>query len=36
VGMLWNSTAVEPTGMQLEVMDMLYNLPFKDWMELDK
>lgn len=36
VGMLWNSTAVEPTGMQLEVMDMLYHLPFKDWMELEK
>ena len=36
VGMLWNSTAVEPTGMQLEVLDMLYNQPAKDWMELDK
>lgn len=36
VGMLWNSTAVEPTGMQLEVLDMLYHQPFKDWMELDK
>jgi beta-lactamase class C len=36
VAMLWNSTAVEPTGMQLEVLDMLYNQPFKDWMELDK
>jgi len=36
VAMLWNSTAVEPTGMQLEVMDMLYNQPFKDWMELEK
>lgn len=36
VGMLWNSNAVEPTGMQLEVFDMLYHLPFKDWTELDK
>lgn len=36
VGMLWNSNAVEPTGMQLEVMDMLYNQPFKDWLELKK
>jgi beta-lactamase class C len=36
VGMLWNSNAVEPTGMQLEVFDMLYRQPFKDWMELDK
>jgi beta-lactamase class C len=36
VGMLWNSTAVEPTGMQLEVLDMLYHQPFKDWLELEK
>jgi beta-lactamase class C len=36
VGMLWNSNAVEPTGMQLEVFDMLYNLPTKDWLELEK
>jgi beta-lactamase class C len=36
VGMLWNSNAVEPTGMQLEVFDMLYRQPSKDWMELDK
>ena len=36
VGMLWNSTAIEPTGMQLEVLDMLYHQPFKDWLELEK
>lgn len=36
VGMLWNSNAVEPTGMQLEVFDMLYHLPTKNWMDLDK
>jgi len=36
VGMFWNSNAVEPTGMQLEVMDMLYHQPFKDWLELEK
>ena len=36
VVMLWNSDAVEPTGMQLEVFDMLYHLPFKDWTELDR
>lgn len=36
VGMLWNSAAVEPTGMQLEVFDMLYRQPFRDWMELEK
>ena len=36
VGMLWNSQAVEPTGMQLEVFDMLYHQPFKDWLELER
>ncbi|RYD91372.1 MAG: class A beta-lactamase-related serine hydrolase, partial [Sphingomonadales bacterium] len=36
VGMLWNSQAVEPTGMQLEVFDMLYHQPFKDWVELER
>lgn len=36
VAMLWNSNAVEPTGMQLEVLDMLYRQPFHDWSELDK
>ena len=36
VGMLWNSNAVEPTGMQLEVFDMLYRQPPKDWLELEK
>ena len=36
VGMLWNSNAVEPTGMQLEVFDMLYHQPTKDWLELEK
>ncbi len=36
VAMLWNSNAIEPTGMQLEVFDMLYRQPAKDWMELDE
>jgi len=36
VGLLWNSAAVEPTGIQLEVFDMLYNQPFRDWVELEK
>lgn len=36
VGMLWNSQAVEPTGIQLEVFDMLYNRPFRDWVELER
>jgi beta-lactamase class C len=32
---LWNSSAREPGGLEFEVMDMLYGLPFHDWMELD-
>ena len=36
VGMLWNSQAVEPTGIQLEVFDMLYHRPFRDWVQLEK
>jgi beta-lactamase class C len=32
---LWNSAAREPGGIEFEVMDMLYGLPFHDWMELD-
>ena len=34
--MLWNSQAVEPTGIQLEVFDMLYHRPFRDWVQLEK
>ena len=26
----------QPGGLEFEVMDMLYHLPFRDWMELDK
>ena len=32
---LWNSNTNQPAGMEFEVMDMLYHLPFRDWMELD-
>ena len=32
---LWNSSATQPGGIEFEVMDMLYGLPFRDWMELD-
>lgn len=32
---LWNSNSRKPVGLQLEVMDMVYGLPAKDWMELD-
>jgi beta-lactamase class C len=33
---LWNSNTSEPGGLEFEVMDMLYHLPFRDWLELNK
>jgi beta-lactamase class C len=33
---LWNSNTSQAGGLEFEVMDMLYRLPFRDWMELDK
>ena len=33
---LWNSNTSQPGGLEFEVMDMLYGLQFRDWMELDK
>ena len=33
---LWNSSTSQPGGLEFEVMDMLYKLEFRDWMELDK
>ena len=33
---LWNSNTSQPGGLEFEVMDMIYHLPFRDWMELDK
>jgi beta-lactamase class C len=32
---LWNSDTWRPGGLEFEVMDMIYHLPFRDWMELD-
>ena len=32
---LWNSGSGKPNGLEYEVMDMIYGLPFRDWMELD-
>ena len=32
---LWNSNTSQPAGLEFEVMDMLYKLPFRDWMEID-
>lgn len=31
---LWNSGVSRPTGLQFEVMDMVYGLPKRDWMRL--
>jgi beta-lactamase class C len=33
---LWNSSTNQPAGLEFEVMDMIYKLPFKDWLDLDK
>ena len=32
---LWNSNTSQPAALEFEVMDMLYHLEFRDWMELD-
>ena len=32
---MWNSGSNQPRGLEFEVMDMLYGLPFRDWLELD-
>ena len=33
---LWNSNTSQPGGLEFEVMDMIYHLPFRDWLELSK
>lgn len=33
---LWNSNSRKPVGLQFEVMDMIYGLPAKDWIGLDR
>jgi len=32
---LWNSGTSRPNGIEYEVMDMIYSLPFRDWLKLD-
>ena len=32
---LWNSSTNQPGGLEFEVMDMVYQLPFRDWLELN-
>ena len=33
---LWNSNTNQPGGLEFEVMDMIYGLEFRDWLELQK
>ena len=33
---MWNSNTSQPGGLEFEVMDMVYHLPFRDWMEIDE
>jgi beta-lactamase class C len=33
---LWNSNTNQPGGLEFEVMDMIYGLDFRDWLELQK
>jgi len=32
---LWNSSASRPNGIEYEVMDMIYRLPFRDWLTIE-
>ncbi len=32
---LWNSNTSQPGGVEFEVMDMIYHLPFRDWLQID-
>jgi beta-lactamase class C len=32
---MWNTSTSQPGGLEFEVMDMIYRLPFRDWMEVD-
>jgi beta-lactamase class C len=36
VVVLWNSSSPRPKAIEYEVMDMIYSLPFRDWLELDE
>ena len=36
VAALWNSGSNQPAGLQMEVMDMAYDLPAQDWLYLGK
>jgi beta-lactamase class C len=36
IAMLWNSQSAKPPGLPLELFDMVYKQPRKDWMDLGK
>ncbi len=33
---LWNGSTGQPNGIEYEVMDMIYRLPFRDWIRIDE
>jgi len=33
---LWNASTNRPAGLEYEVMDMVYRLPLRDWLEIDE
>jgi beta-lactamase class C len=33
---LWNSNTNQPGGLEFEVMDMIYHLPFHDWLRVNQ
>ncbi len=35
IAVMWNSPHYQPTGLQFEFMDQLYDLPKQDWLKLD-
>lgn len=36
VAALWNTGTSRPNGIEYEVMDMIYGLPFRDWLRLEE
>lgn len=36
VAALWNSSSGRPNGIEYEVMDLFYRLPFRDWLGIDE
>ena len=32
---LWNRSSSKPNGLEYEVMDSIYRLPFRDWLGIE-